>query len=131
MNLAQRFVLNAIMPPSEYFPGVVDTDIATFGASFRNETPRLMRLGFALACFVFIISPVFTVYLPLPAFFLPKSTLQKHAMRISDSPIYGIRQLMFLAKFVGGLCWGRDPRVRERMMLEPLEPDPGTWKASS
>ena len=38
----------------------------------------------------------------------------RYAHAVSSHPLYLVRQLIFLVKFAGGLCWGRDPAVRAR-----------------
>ena len=37
-------------------------------------------------------------------------------------------QATFMLKMVAALCWAADPEVRAKVGLEPLEPDPGTWR---
>ena len=131
MSRLGRFVLGTLMPRNERTPGVLDTDLDGFWRQFQSEAPWLMRVGFFLACCFFVLTPVFTVYLPLPAFVLPKGLLGRHTRRLSSSSIYHVRQLMFFLKLVGGLCWGQDASVRKALGVDSLPPDPATWRPAS
>jgi hypothetical protein len=116
------------MPPSGRFKGVGDTGLKPFLREIRRESTFLFRIGIVATAFVFIWSPLITIFLPLPAFLLPRSLLEKHAQRAASHPIYLVRQSTFMVKMVAGLCWAKDADVRREMGLEPLLPDPGTWR---
>ena len=79
---------------------------------------------------VFAITPLVTLGIPLPAFALPASLLERHAQRILAHPIYVLRQAVFLVRLSAGMCWGADPRVRASFALAPYPPDPGTFRQS-
>jgi hypothetical protein len=118
----------ALYPRTADLPGVEDTDVAAFLRTYRRESSFLMWLGLSLATFVFIMSPLLTVYVPLPSFLLPRALLDRHAMRITATRIYVIRQSIFLVKLAAGLCWAAHPDVRAKMSLPPYAADPGTWR---
>ena len=88
----------------------------------------VFRISFYLSAWVLVISPMITVYVPLPAFLLPKSLLDSHVMKMSRSRLYGIRQALLMVKTVAGMCWGADPHVRKALGLNPYGQDPGTWR---
>ena len=125
-----KHALCALYPRTEFFPGIEDTDLDSFVRRFRRESSRLMLLGVYLALVLFVITPLFTVYVPLPSFLLPRRMLDRHAERIANTPVYTLRSLMFLLKLVAGLCWGAHPAVRERLGLPPLPPDPQVWRTA-
>jgi len=114
--------------PRTSLPGAEDCGVDAFLVHFREETPPLVWLGTAAGAVLFHLTPVFTVFVPLPAFALPKRLLDLHAQRISATPLYLLRQAIFLVKMAAGLCWGTDPKVRARLALPPFPKDPGTWK---
>jgi len=87
-----------------------------------------MRIGIAAATFVFMITPIITVYLPLPAFLLRGRMLERHTTKLLGHRSYLIRQVVFLLKMVGGLCWGEHDKARARLGRPALPPDPRTWQ---
>jgi hypothetical protein len=125
-----RSAIVATFPRTEAFPGVEDCDLDAFLVRFRRESTRLLWVGLVLGAIVFHLSPIFTSWIPLPAFLLPKKLRDRHAHLITTADVYLVRQVVFLVKMVGGLCWGADPEVRKRFALSPLPPDPGTWRAT-
>ena len=89
-----------------------------------------MRVGLTLSSIVFIVSPLITLGIPLPVFFLSRSLKEKHANKLASHPIYLIRQTVLLLRLVAGLC-GEHPAVRKAMGMAPLGPDPGTFRGSA
>lgn len=118
----------ALYPRSEYFPGIVDTELEDFLTRFRRDASALFLLGMYAGLVVFLLTPLLTVYVPLPSFLLPKKLLDRHADRIASFPIYALRSLVTVLKLVAGLCWGAHPLVRARIGLPPLPPDPQPWR---
>ena len=131
MGWFTEFAMRAVFPPTDALPGIAETDLTGFVRQLRREAPLLMRLGLWLATWFFIVTPLFTVFIPLPAFLLPSRLLAKHTERLFSSRSYIVRQLVYLLKMLGALCWGQDPEVRRRFGREPLPPDPGTWQGQS
>jgi hypothetical protein len=125
-----RFALSAIMPTSGDLKGVSETALDPFLDRLAQDAPPLFRFGVVLASLFFCFSPIITIWIPLPAFALSKAQLRRHTEKASGHPVYLIRQITFLVKMVAGLCWSEDADVRARLGLEPLEPDPGTWRPS-
>jgi len=109
-------------------PGVEDADLKSFLADFWREAAPVMKLGMVLSTILYVLSPLFTVYVPLPLFFLPRGLRAKHADRASTSNLYLLRSATLLVKMVAGIAWGANPEVRRKFTLDPLPPDPGTWK---
>lgn len=130
MNRLLAHVLGALYPRTEHFPGIVDTGLAEFLVRLRREAAPLMRLGLYAGCLLFVLSPLFTVHVPLPSFLLPRRLLDRHADRITQVRPYAVRSLMMLVKMVAGLCWGAAPEVRARFGLPPLPADPKDWRTT-
>ena len=85
----------------------------------------LALVGLAvLGAIVFHLTPILTVKVPLPAFWLPPKLADRHADAIATTDSYLLRQAVFLVKLVAGLAWASHPEVRKRFALAPLEADP-------
>ena len=123
-----RFAVEAIFPATDILPGVAETDLDSFLRDVHHRAPFTMRLGLWLATFVYMVSPIVTVYLPVPAFVLRGRCLERHTTRLLESRSYLVRQIVYLLKMVGGLCWGEHAEVRKRFGRAPLPPDPQTWQ---
>jgi len=121
-----KWVMCVLMPRSDKLPGLEDTDIDGFLRKTRKDSAPLFWMGIVLGAIVFTITPIMTVFLPLPAFLLPKSLLQKHAEKLGSSNIYLIRQMFIVVRLSASLCWGADDKVRAALALKPYQPDPGT-----
>jgi hypothetical protein len=114
--------------PRTQLPGMVDCNPAQHVARFKKESPGIVWLGTVAGALVFHLTPLLTVFVPLPAGLLPARLLDLHASRIAGTGIYLLRQAIFLLKVCAGLCWGADPKVRQAFALPPMPPDPGTWR---
>lgn len=125
-----RSAITALYPRTPSLPGAEDCGLDAFLARFRREVPGLMWLGVVAGALLLHLSPPFTVFVPLPAFLLPKGLLDRHASRLSTTSLYFVRQAVFLVKFAAGMCWGADPAVRARFALPPLPADPASWRPS-
>lgn len=130
MNLLLIHSLAALYPRTEHFPGIADTGVVEFLRRFRREAAPLLRLGLYAGCLLFVLGPLFTVYVPLPSFLLPRRLLDRHADRIAQVRPYAVRSLVMLLKMIAGLCWGADAQVRARFGLPPLPADPQEWRTS-
>jgi hypothetical protein len=117
-----------LYPRTELLIGAVDCDMAVFLERFRREASPMLWLGVVAGALLFHVTPLFTVFVPLPAFLLSARLADLHAERISNSRIYLLRQSIFLVKLAAGFAWGAHPDVRARFALPPLAPDPGTWR---
>ncbi len=126
-----RYAICAIFPSGRTLKGADQTALKPFVAQFLRETNLTMKAGLWLAALLFTILPLFTVFLPLPAFLLPRKLLDKHADKLMTSRIYLLRSLVFTLKMVGGICWGMDADVRKKLGVAPLGADPGTWKGQT
>lgn len=126
-----RSAIAMLYPRTDDLPGAEDCDLDAFLRRFRSETTMLMWAGILTSALVFHATPMLTVYLPLPAFLLPRSLRDRHAYRITTSPLYFVRQSIFLLKLAAGLCWGAHPSVRAKLALPAYEADPDRWKASA
>lgn len=122
------FAAKAMMPTSETLPGVSEMGIRTFVKTFLSETNWLTWLGVMGASILFMISPLITIGLPLPACLLTQKALDRHATKAATHRIYLFRQMIFLVKMVAGFCWGAHPTIRARFAMSPYTGDPGTWR---
>ena len=118
----------ALYPRTAALPGIEDTCVSDFLRRYRREAPLMMWLGLVGGAFVFIVTPVLTVYRPLPSFLLSAETLDRHADRCTGLRSYYLRQAIFLIKLAAGLCWASHPDVRGAFGMSPYAPDPGTWR---
>lgn len=131
MGYFTRTALIAAMPGSERLPSIADTGVDTFLAEFRREAPPLLRIGLVASALLYHLGPVLTVYVPAPAFLLPKALRDRHINKLCAHPWYPLRSLALTLKMLAGLCWGKHPAVRAAFNMPPLEADPGTWRGES
>lgn len=125
-----RSAMCDLMPATEHLPGIADTGVTAFLHDVKRESGQMYWLGLVLGAWVYALTPFMTVFVPLPAFVLPSSLRDKHAQRIVATRFYLVRQAVFLVRLSAGLCWGRDPRVRERLGLSAYAADPGTYRTT-
>lgn len=125
-----KFAMCTIMPRTEALPGIEDTDLDGFLRRLRDDAEPLYWLGLVVGAVVFAITPLVTIGLPVPAFWLPRRLRERHADRLLAHPIYVLRQAVFLVRLSAGLCWGADPEVRSRLALAPYAADPGTFRGA-
>lgn len=117
-----------LYPRTDALPGAADCDLEAFLHKFRREAAPLVWLGVVAGAVIFHLSPVFTVFVPLPATMLSAERADRHASRIAGSSIYLVRQSIFLLKLAAGMGWGVHPDVRRAFALPALAEDPGTWR---
>ena len=125
-----RSAMRQLYPRTEHFPGIEDCGDVEFVARFHRESAPLLWLGVSAGAWLYALTPLFTVLVPLPSFWLPRGLADKHANKIASLPIYLLRQPIFLVKMIAGLCWGADPKVREAIGLPPYGPDPDAYRQS-
>lgn len=123
-----RAAIILLYPRTPELPGAEDCDLDAFLTKYREETTPLVWAGVVLGAIVFHLTPVLTVKVPLPAFFLPAKLADRHAHEISSTDSYMLRQAIFLVKLVAGLAWGSHPDVRKHFALAPLAADPDDWR---
>ena len=124
------FAMRAMMPRTETLPGIADTDIEGFLRRMRRESEGIYWLGMIAGAVLFTITPLVTIGLPVPAFFLRGRLLERHTDRVLSHRLYLLRQGVFLLRFSAGMCWGADPNVRAAFALPPYPVDPGTFRTS-
>ncbi len=130
MRWLVKSALTLLFPRVEGLPGAADCELDDFLARFQAQAPGAVWLGVVAGALLFQLTPLFTIFVPLPAFLLPARWADRHAARIASSGPYLARQLIFLLKMPAGLAWGSHPAVRARLGLPPLPPDPGTWRTT-
>jgi hypothetical protein len=122
-----KHVMAAMMPRSAELPGILDTDLDGFLRRMREEADALYWAGLVISAVVYAISPVLTVFVPLPSFLLPARLRARHTERLLSHPLYLLRQAGAVVRFSAGMCWGADPAVRAKFALAPYPADPGTF----
>lgn len=130
MNTLVRHVLCALMPATKDMPGMQDADVDAFLSRFRQEAAPLLWTGVVAGSVLFVLTPILTVGLPLPSFLLSAKALDTHAAKITSHPVYLLRQGIFVTRLAAGLCWGGNPKVRERLGLPAYGPDSGVFRTS-
>ena len=86
---------------SRWTPGRQDCDLQGFLRQLKQEAPLIFRVGFYLSAWVLVLTPILTVFRPLPAFLLSKSKLDAHVMNLSQSRFYGLRQSLLMVRISG------------------------------
>src|SRR5690349_16314354 len=110
MTWLVRAAIVMLYPRVGDWPGAEDCDLDEFLERFRRETTALMWLGVVLGAIVFQLTPIVTVFVPLPASLLSEGLKNRHAERVATTNVYLLRQAIFLVKLVAGLAWGGHPR---------------------
>jgi hypothetical protein len=129
MNWLILQALDAVLPGHSDCPGLAASQRGpAVVAELRREAPIELRLVLNLATVMWLFMPIFTVYLPLPAIWLPSRFKHRHTERITTTSVYLVRQIALVLKQVAGLAWGQDPEVRKAYGLAPYAADPGSWK---
>jgi hypothetical protein len=130
MHRMVRHAMCALMPPVDDLPGLVDVGADAFVARFLGERFSLLQLGVVAGSALFVITPLVTIGVPLPSFWLSAERLDRHADKAATSRFYVLRNLVFLVKMMAATGWGADPAVRARLGCVPYPPDPGTWRTT-
>lgn len=130
MTWLVRSTMCDMMPAVGDQPGLADAGVDTFLATVRRESPMLVWVGLVLGAVIFAVTPVITVYVPLPSFLLPAGLRDTHANRICSTRFYLLRQAVFLLKMYACMCWGQDAAVRRRFNIAAYPADPGTFRTT-
>ena len=122
------WTLGVVFPSTPTLPGLDRIDPTPLLRQIDREATWTIRATMWASVLVFCATPLLTVYLPLPAFLLPKGLLDRHANALATSRFYLIRQIMLMLKTIGGLCWGAAPEVRARLTMPLYPADTGGWR---
>ena len=126
---ALEWVLSVIFPSTDAVPGIADLpDTRQRLSGLFDHAPFRFQLALSMSTLVFCVAPLITIGVPLPAFMLPRSALERHAQRLAVHRLYLVRQTMLVLKSVGGLVWGGHPMVRTALELPLYGDDPGTFR---
>jgi len=125
------WALAATFPSSTRLPGLDRVDPLPFVQRLRREAPASIRWAFYVSALVFALTPVLTLGIPWPAFWLSAERQDRHAQALSGHRLYLLRQVMVMVKTIGGLCWGADPSVRAAFAMSAYAADPGTFRAGA
>lgn len=123
-----KFAASAMLPTHPSLIGVEETDLDSYVRQFMSETNWITWIGVVASSVVFMLTPLLTLGLPVPAFLLTRRALDRHANRLSSHRIYLLRQSTFIVKMVAGFCWGAHPQIRAHFNMVPYPADPGTWR---
>ncbi len=127
--LVKRAAL-AFYPRTVALPGAGDCALDEQLLQLRKEGPPILWLSLVFGAVLFMLTPLFTLGVPLPAFLLPPSWLDKHASRLSTTRFYLLRQAMLGLKFAASLAWGRDAEVRRALGIAPYAEDPERFRTT-
>lgn len=128
MNWLIRHAMCAMMPGGGELPGLGAEEAADYTRRVRAESDWLYFLGLVLGAFVFVITPLITLGLPLPSFMLPAGLLDRHAQRVVAHRSYLIKQAVFLVRLNAGMCWGGLDENRAVLGQTVYPNDPGTFR---
>jgi hypothetical protein len=120
----------AMMPRSAELPGIRDTDVDGFLRRMRQEADVLYWTALVLGAVAYAVTPLLTVFVPLPSFLLPAKLRALHTERLLSHRLYLLRQAGSIVRLSAGMCWGADPAVRAKFALAPYPADPGTFRTS-
>ena len=120
--------MSVTFPSTDELVGVDRMEVVPFLRQFNRDTPLLMQVALSASVLVFLLSPLLTIGVPLPAPWLSKANQQKHLEKLAGHPVYLLRQTMMMIKTVAGLLWGADPQVRKSLGMDPYKVDPGSWR---
>ena len=125
-----RSAMLPLMPSGHGIPGLEREPLDAYLRRFCSEANAATQLGVLVSALVFVISPMFTIYVPLPSVWLSPRLLDRHADKIANSPLYLVKQANFLLKMYAGFAWGVQQGVRESLALEPYPEDPDAWRTA-
>ncbi len=125
-----RHAMCDLYPPVEGLPGVADCDVDGFLRTLKRESNLAIWAGLVAGAVLYAMTPVLTVFVPLPSFLLPRGLRDRHAHAVSSTGLYILRQSIFLLKMFAGLCWGQHPEVRKAFALAPYPADKGTFRTA-
>ena len=125
-----RSAMRTMYPAAGPFKCITETSLDTMLDGYFKEAPPILTWGLRSAVLAYHLTPIFTIFVPLPAFLLTKRLATKHADRLARHPLYLFRSLVIPIKMVAGLAWAADTDNRKALGMAPLEHDPGTWRAN-
>ena len=125
-----RSAMRTMYPAVGRFKCITDTELDAMLTRFFKEAPFMLTGGLRAAVLAYHLLPIFTIFVPLPAFMLPAKLRTKHADRLARHPVYLFRSLAIPIKMVAGLAWAADSDNRRVLGLPPLDEDPGTWRTT-
>jgi len=131
MNWLTQRGVSAMLPATDALAGIAPETVRVFVVRLMAESTWGFKVGMWVSALMWLITPIFTVFAPLPAVLLPAGLADRHASRMARHRLYLVRQCAGLLKLVAGMAWAIDPDVRERMTLPPLADDPGEWMKAS
>ena len=59
---------------------------------------------------------------------LSEQQVDRHAHKVSTSPLYLVQQAIFLLKMYAGFAWGEQQAVRESLALAPYPAHQPAWR---
>lgn len=122
--------MSDLLPPHGELPGLRDCAPTEFLTKLRRETTALNWFGLCLGGVVWLISPIVTIHVPLPALLLSASARDRHIHALGSTRFYLLRQAFVLLKMYACMCWGQDSAVRQQLNLAAYPVDPGTFRTS-
>lgn len=130
MTWLLRNVMADLVPRSPGLPGLVDCEPDVFLQKLRAETTLLTWIGLCAGAVLWLITPLLTIGVPLPALLLSEDQRDRHINALASTNIYLLRQAFFLLKMYACMCWGQHAAVRSRFKIAAYPVDPGTFRTS-
>ena len=123
-----RTAMMPMMPARDDLPGLEREPLDSYLRRFLAEANAATILGVSLAAMVFLVSPLITIGIPLPSCWLSEQQVDRHAHKVSTSPLYLVQQAIFLLKMYAGFAWGEQQAVRESLALAPYPAHQPAWR---
>lgn len=125
-----RSAMCDLMPGGAGLPALADCDPDGFLRRLRAETTALTWIGLCAGGLVWLLTPLLTIGVPLPALLLTAAARDRHVNALAGTRFYLVRQAFFLLKMYASMCWGQHPSSRAALALTAYPPDPGTFRTA-
>src|SRR5207244_2921319 len=111
MNARERAVLDALLPSAAApgLPGLLETDVEGFLASFRAEASPGMRVGLSAALWAAVWVAPLLVFRAPPISRLSPDDRERALEALVSSRVYALRQLGLVLKAVVCFAYGAHP----------------------
>lgn len=125
-----RSAMCDLLPGGAGLPPLADLEPEVFLRRLRAETTWLTWIGLCGGALIWLLTPVLTLGVPLPAVWLGAAARDRHANALAGTRFYLLRQAFFLLKMYASMAWGQHPAARAALALAPYPPDPGTFRTA-
>lgn len=115
--------VRAVLPASDdgRFPGLEGIDLASFWRRFDRAAPLPVQLGLRAAVWQLALLPLVTLRRPRSFASLSRAEQDRVLERCERSPLYALRQPLFVLKLAACFAGFGDAGVRARFETPPGE----------